>query len=114
VTLDHPEMGRYLTLVPLPERLRIVLSQEEVARLIEAAPGVKYKAAFAVAYGAGLRERRTPSSPPSRAISHTQSPGNFHKISPHLLLERTGSSQPLPLTPISRTSAAPSAPAQSP
>jgi integrase/recombinase XerD len=55
VTLDHPEMGRYLALVPLPERLRIVLSQEEVARLIEAAPGVKYKAAFAVAYGAGLR-----------------------------------------------------------
>jgi integrase/recombinase XerD len=55
VTLDRPEMGRYLTVVPLPERLRTVLSQEEVARLIEAAPGVKYKAAFAVAYGAGLR-----------------------------------------------------------
>jgi integrase/recombinase XerD len=55
VTLNHPEMGRHLTLVPLPERLRVVLSQEEVAQLIEAAPGVKYKAAFAVAYGAGLR-----------------------------------------------------------
>jgi integrase/recombinase XerD len=26
VTLDRPEMGRYLTLVPLPERLRIVCS----------------------------------------------------------------------------------------
>src|SRR4030095_16989272 len=38
VTLDRPEMGRYLTVVPLPERLRTVLSQEEVARLIEAAP----------------------------------------------------------------------------
>src|SRR6516162_1515137 len=55
VTLNHPEMGRHLTLVPLPERLRVVLSEEEVAQLIEAAPGVKYKAAFAVAYGAGLR-----------------------------------------------------------
>jgi integrase/recombinase XerD len=55
VTLDRPEMGRYLTLVPLPERLRIVLSQQEVARLLEAAPGVKYKAAMSVAYGAGLR-----------------------------------------------------------
>ena len=55
VTLNHPEMGRHLILVPLPERLRVVLSQEEVARLIEAAPGVKYKAAFSVAYGAGLR-----------------------------------------------------------
>jgi integrase/recombinase XerD len=55
VTLNHPEMGRHLTLVPLPERLRVVLSQEEVAQLLEAAPGVKYKAAFSVAYGAGLR-----------------------------------------------------------
>src|SRR5262245_62725983 len=40
-------MGRYLTLVPLPERLRTVLSPEEVARLLEAA--------LSVAYGAGLR-----------------------------------------------------------
>jgi len=55
VTLNHPEMGRHLTLVPMPKKLRVVLSQEEVAQLIEAAPGVKYKAAFAVAYGAGLR-----------------------------------------------------------
>jgi integrase/recombinase XerD len=55
VTLNHPELGRHLTLVPLPERLRVVLSQEEVAQLLEAAPGVKYKAAFSVAYGAGLR-----------------------------------------------------------
>jgi integrase/recombinase XerD len=55
VTLNHPELGRHLTLVPLPERLRVVLSQEEVTRLLEAAPGVKYKAAFSVAYGAGLR-----------------------------------------------------------
>jgi integrase/recombinase XerD len=51
VTLDRPDMGRYLTVVPLPERLRTVLSQEEVARLLAAAPGVKYS----VAYGAGLR-----------------------------------------------------------
>jgi integrase/recombinase XerD len=32
-----------------------VLSQDEVARLLEAVPGVKYKAALSVAYGAGLR-----------------------------------------------------------
>jgi integrase/recombinase XerD len=55
VTLNHPEMGRHLTLVPLPERLRVVLSEEEVAQLLEGAPGIKYKAAFSVAYGAGLR-----------------------------------------------------------
>jgi integrase/recombinase XerD len=32
-----------------------VLSPEEVARLLDAAPGLKYKAALGVAYGAGLR-----------------------------------------------------------
>ena len=39
VTLNHPELGRHLTLVPLPEKLRVVLSQEQVAQLLEAAPG---------------------------------------------------------------------------
>jgi integrase len=33
----------------------VVLSPEEVARLLEAAPALKYKAALSVAYGAGLR-----------------------------------------------------------
>ena len=32
-----------------------MLSREEVARFLEAASGVKYKAAFSAAYGAGLR-----------------------------------------------------------
>src|SRR4030095_16567880 len=32
-----------------------VLSPEEVARLLEAAPGLKYRAALSAAYGAGLR-----------------------------------------------------------
>jgi integrase len=36
---------------PIP----VVLSPEEVARLLEAAPGPKYKAALSAAYGAGLR-----------------------------------------------------------
>jgi integrase/recombinase XerD len=33
----------------------VVLSPEEVARLLEAAPGPKYNAALSAAYGAGLR-----------------------------------------------------------
>jgi integrase/recombinase XerD len=33
----------------------VVLTQEEVTRLLDAAPGAKYKAALSVAYGAGLR-----------------------------------------------------------
>ena len=32
-----------------------MLGQEEVARLLEAAPGLKFKAALSMAYGAGLR-----------------------------------------------------------
>ena len=42
-------------MVSEPRRVPIVLSPEEVARLLTAAPGVKYMAALGVAYGAGLR-----------------------------------------------------------
>ena len=38
-----------------PRKLPVVLSPEEVARLLYAAPRLKYKAALSVAYGAGLR-----------------------------------------------------------
>jgi integrase/recombinase XerD len=55
VTLDRPDLVRPLRLVTEPRKAPIVLSQDEVARLIEAAPGLKYKAALSVAYGAGLR-----------------------------------------------------------
>src|SRR5215813_211796 len=54
-TCNRPEIARHLTLVRQPQKLPVVLTPEEVARLIEAAPGPKYKAALAVAYGAGLR-----------------------------------------------------------
>jgi site-specific recombinase XerD len=55
VTLDRPEMARHLTFVREPRKMPAVLSPEEVVRFLEAAPGVKYKAALSVAYGAGLR-----------------------------------------------------------
>ena len=55
VTLERPDLVRPLTIVNKPRRAPVVLSQEEVARLLEAAPGLKYKAALSVAYGAGLR-----------------------------------------------------------
>jgi integrase/recombinase XerD len=55
VTLDRPEMARHLTFVREPRKIPVVLSPEEVARLLEAAPGPKYKAALSAAYGAGLR-----------------------------------------------------------
>jgi integrase/recombinase XerD len=55
VTLEQPDVVRPLRTVNEPRRTPVVLSQEEVARLLEAAPGLKYKAALSVAYGAGLR-----------------------------------------------------------
>ena len=55
VTLDHPEMARHLAFVREPHKIPVVLSLEEVARLLEAAPGPKYKAALSAAYAAGLR-----------------------------------------------------------
>ena len=55
VTLDRPELGRHLATVHQPRKAPVVLNQEEMARLLDAAPGLKYKAAFGVAYGAGLR-----------------------------------------------------------
>ena len=55
VTLERPDLVRPLRLVTEPRRTPVVLSPEEVARLLEAAPGLKYKTALSVAYGAGLR-----------------------------------------------------------
>src|SRR5213593_1141147 len=55
VTLDRPDLARRLTVIREPRRLPAVLSVEEVTLLLQAAPGPKYKAAFATAYGAGLR-----------------------------------------------------------
>lgn len=55
MTLERADLVQRLTFVHEPRKAPIVLSQEEVARLLEAAPGVKYKAALGVAYGAGLR-----------------------------------------------------------
>jgi integrase/recombinase XerD len=55
VTLDRPDLARRLTVVRQPRKLPLVLSAKEVALLLEAAPGRKYKAALATAYGAGLR-----------------------------------------------------------
>jgi len=55
VTLDRPDLARRLTIVHRPRRLPAVLSVEEMSLLLRSAPGPKYKAAFAAAYGAGLR-----------------------------------------------------------
>ena len=55
ITLDRADIVRHLPVAREPRKAPIMLSPEEVARMLEAAPGVKYKAALSVAYGAGLR-----------------------------------------------------------
>ncbi|MEO7247120.1 MAG: tyrosine-type recombinase/integrase [Novosphingobium sp.] len=55
VTLRRRELARGLVATRRPDKMREVLSVEETARLLEAAPCIKYKAALGVAYGAGLR-----------------------------------------------------------
>ncbi|HEX3522611.1 MAG TPA: tyrosine-type recombinase/integrase [Stellaceae bacterium] len=57
ITLGRADLATQLARAHYPRRLPRVLSLEEVSRLLDAAPGpgLKYKAALSVAYGAGLR-----------------------------------------------------------
>ncbi|MDP3676157.1 MAG: site-specific integrase [Novosphingobium sp.] len=55
VTLRRRDLARRLVITRNPRKLPDVLSVEEAARLLQSAPGIKYKAALGVAYGAGLR-----------------------------------------------------------
>ena len=55
VTLSRPEVLARVSHVPEAEKLPLILSMEEVTRLLAAATNLKHKAALSVAYGAGLR-----------------------------------------------------------
>ncbi len=55
LTLGRNDAQAGMTTVREPRRLPVILSPEEVARLLDAAPSLKYRAALSVAYGAGLR-----------------------------------------------------------
>lgn len=59
VTLGKRDAIDRVPVMPTAKRLPVVLRREEVARIIAAAPGHKYRAAFSVAYGAGLRAAET-------------------------------------------------------
>ena len=54
-TLDRGNAMAKMSAVREPRTLPVVLSREEVARLIESAGNLKYQAVLSVAYGAGLR-----------------------------------------------------------
>ena len=55
VTLDRSELIAKMRPVRVPRKLPVVLSPDEVARLIAAAGNLKHQTALSVAYGAGLR-----------------------------------------------------------
>jgi integrase/recombinase XerD len=55
VTLDKPEVIARVFPVTVARKLPVVLSLEETTRFMAMATHPKFKAAFAVAYGAGLR-----------------------------------------------------------
>jgi integrase len=57
ITLGRADLAHQLARTHYPRKLPRVLAPDQVAQLIEAAPGpgLKYKAALSIAYGAGLR-----------------------------------------------------------
>jgi len=95
-TLDRPELVRKVRPVRVEQRIPVILSREEVARLIGAAPSLKYRTALSVAYGAGLRAGEVASLKTTDVDSDRMTlrieQGKGHKdryaILPPLLLDR--------------------------
>src|SRR5260370_29738030 len=94
VTLKRSAIIEHTAFIHEPRKLPVVLSPDEMARLLDAAPGLKYKAALSVAYGAGLRVSEVValkiSDIDSKRMVIRVEQGKGHKdryvmLSPHLL-----------------------------
>ena len=55
VTLNNPDVLRKMSTIYQSRKIPVVLSQQEIKQLLDAAVSLKYKAALSTAYGAGLR-----------------------------------------------------------
>jgi site-specific recombinase XerD len=55
VTLRHPEIADQIEYIAEPRKIPVVLSPEEVRRLLDAAPSFKCRLLLSLAYGCGLR-----------------------------------------------------------
>jgi site-specific recombinase XerD len=64
VTCGREEMKRYMQFRTKPWKLPVVLSVEEVSDVLKAAPGpgLKYRAALSISYGAGHAGRTPPAA----------------------------------------------------
>src|SRR5258705_3503373 len=95
-TVGRPELGTKMRPLRVEHELPVVLSREEVARLIAAAGNLQYRTVLSVAYGAGLRANAIVSLETSDVDSERMTlrieQGKGHKdryaMLPPLLLER--------------------------
>ena len=55
ITCNRPEVTAKMQPVKYPRKLPVVLSRDEVKRLLEATANIKHQVALSVAYGGGLR-----------------------------------------------------------
>jgi hypothetical protein len=77
VTLGRDDASKHIPLARRPDTLPGVLTPDEVARSLRAVPSLKYKAAFATIYAAGLRiseatALRVADIDSSRMVSHVR------------------------------------------
>src|SRR5688572_32066286 len=83
------------TLFPYTTLFRSVLSPEEVARLLDAAPGLKYKAALSVAYRSEehTSELQSQSNLVCRLLLEKKKKPEYHCVAPKIITLTTGTTR---------------------
>ncbi len=105
VTLDRAALAQKLRPVRVPRTLPVVLSLDEVARLIAGASNLKHQTALSVTYGAGLRASKVV----SLKVVDIDSQRMALRVEHLALLDDATVAQPRPST-MERTGPAPAGP----